>query len=178
MMSYWIQTALLLLAAFIIGLVLGKLLRSMLCRPVKHIDYGRTVEKDSTYREPNYGLPDVDETRKPHLSAAAGGVALGAAGLAGAVKFNEPEADLAEFDLPDADLPSVSIEVPDVDVSAPDLDVTTPDLDVHVPEVDLDVRTPEVDLPEPGFPGTKFSDFTMKEPEIDVNMRFKLNFYF
>ncbi len=182
MMTYWIQAALLFLGSAILGLVVGRMLRGMLCRPVKYIDYGRKVEKDVTYKEPNYGLPKkVDgEVRKPHLGAAVGGAALGAAGVAGAVKLSESEVDV---NLPDIDLPEVPTDVPDVDIKVPDIDVTTPevDLDIQAPDVsmpkadlgvhasDIDVKAPEVDLPEPGFPGAKFSGF-MKDPEIDADM--------
>lgn len=161
MTTYWIHTALLLLGFFIVGLLLGKFLRKLFCRPVKRIDYGMNKEKDSEYRQPNYGLPEVEDGRTPHLSAAAGTVAAGAAGLGAAMTMDKPDVDVSELDLPGA-----HIATPDM----PDADL--PPVLVDKPETELEISTPDVDadLPEAGFPGTRFADFTMKEPEIDANM--------
>ncbi|MEZ5536784.1 MAG: hypothetical protein R3F02_14295 [Thiolinea sp.] len=178
MTTYWIQTALLILAAFIIGLILGKLLRKLFCRPAKYIDYGRT-EADSTYRKPNYGLPEADPNRKPHLSGAVAGTGAAVGGLAAAaLNAGKPEAEVEDVeldvDMPDSSFPgakfsdftmkepeldidtemsSLDVELPSATLKAPDVDIDVPDVDLpaaglNVPEVDVSVPDVDVDVPE------------------------------
>ncbi|PIE00285.1 MAG: hypothetical protein CSA79_04505 [Thiothrix nivea] len=185
--TYWIQTALLILVAFIIGLVLGKLLRKLFCRPVKHFDYGRReADEDSTYHKPNYGLPKADKNHKSHLSeAAVGAGAAGAVGLAAAtLNTDSPKAEVKDVeldvDLPDAHFPEAKFSdfsmketeidagMSKIDVDLPSADLDIPDVDIKAPDVDIpDIasKVPDVDLPSVDL---NMPDVDIKTPEIDL----------
>ncbi len=184
--TYWIQTALLILVAFIIGLVLGKLLRKLFCRPVKHFDYGRSeTGEDSTYHKPNYGPPKMDKNRKSHLDGAAVGAgAAGAVGLAAALNTDGPEAEVKDVeldvDVPDAHFPEAkfsdfSMKEAEMDAEMSKIDVDLPSTKLEAPDVDLpstDIKIPEVDvtMPEIKNPNTDLPSADLNKPDVDIKL--------
>ncbi|MGB1258069.1 MAG: hypothetical protein ACPG51_19500, partial [Thiolinea sp.] len=180
MMTYLIQTGLMLLGAFVLGLIIGKVLKRICCRPgsstaVSQDDYdapGILVASPGAERKPRLNmtgdLTDEPVERKSRLSMSDTGVAIAATATAAAGA--KIAIDAAK---PVTPKPSVDIEVNEPDVDLPEIDFDVPGLDKPVTEISKPepmqpVRTLDDELPR--IAGLELSDFSMQTPEVEADL--------
>lgn len=198
MITYLIHTALMLLGAFLAGLILGKLIKWLFCRNKKN-----AVVPQDDYDAPAVLVPAAaeydkrparlgmtgdaqdmvePEVRKSRLSMAGTGTAAAVAATGTAAAGAKYAIDRLKADQSDvADLPKAKKS--SFQASFPK--ARTPVVDVEIPEVELPavaapvipvIEAPSVDLPSahidselPRIAGLELSDFSMKTPTVDVD---------
>ncbi len=172
MTAFLLETLLLLLVAFLLGLFLGRLLKWLLCR-ARHTDVTATDGDSSVAGE------STNRTAKAALAAS--GVAAAGAGIASAkakigdLKDNMPVPD-RPIDAANASLPKAELHTtrPDVDSSA----VTQPSTELpqaELPGVEpsgaklLNIDTPEVTLPDTELADTELAQVELADAGLTVD---------